>query len=93
MTFTEIRDSRDRSELQEHLFSLRRHSIQGLWPDPPMQGVGEIPMLLHIRDETGATMVEYSFMLAFVFIAAMLAVQAFGGSVLSLFQTAVDVVP
>jgi Flp pilus assembly pilin Flp len=40
--------------------------------------------------EDGATMVEYSLMLVFIAVAALVAVQAFGISVLGLFQSAVD---
>ena len=47
--------------------------------------------LLH--DEAGATMVEYGLMVSLVVIVAFLAVELFGGSVMELFQFAVDVWP
>jgi Flp pilus assembly pilin Flp len=50
-------------------------------------------MIRRLQDETGATMAEYALMVSFVAIAALLAVQAFGGSVLGLFQSAVDLMP
>ena len=46
-----------------------------------------------LQEELGATMVEYGLMLLFVVVAAFLAVQRFGGSVLGLFEAAVSVVP
>jgi Flp pilus assembly pilin Flp len=45
------------------------------------------------RDERGAVMVEYAFMVAFVIAVAFIGVQVFGESVLGLFQSAVDVSP
>ena len=45
------------------------------------------------RDERGAVMVEYAFMVAFVIAVAFVGVQLFGDAVLGLFQSAVDVSP
>lgn len=45
------------------------------------------------RNETGATMVEYAMMIAFVVIVAFLAVELFGDAVRNLFQSSVDVIP
>lgn len=45
------------------------------------------------RDESGATMVEYSLMVAFVVIVAMLGVELFGGSVRGLFDMAISRFP
>ena len=42
------------------------------------------------RDELGATAVEYGLMVAFIAIAIVGGVTAFGGAVLGLFQLAVD---
>jgi len=50
-------------------------------------------MLAKIRDDSGATLVEYSMMISFVVAVAFLAVQAFGGSVLGLIQSALDSMP
>jgi Flp pilus assembly pilin Flp len=49
-------------------------------------------MSLH-RDDAGATMTEYAALLSLVVLVAFIAVQAFGGSVLGLFRSAVDVMP
>jgi Flp pilus assembly pilin Flp len=45
------------------------------------------------RSDEGATMVEYSLMIAFVVIVAFLGVQIFGDAVLGLFDSAVDAAP
>ncbi|HSG80118.1 MAG TPA: Flp family type IVb pilin [Acidimicrobiia bacterium] len=45
------------------------------------------------RDDHGAVMVEYAFMVAFVVAVAFIGVQLFGESVLGLFRSAVDVSP
>ena len=50
-------------------------------------------MIRRLQNESGATMAEYALMVSFVAIAALVAVQAFGGSVLGLFQSAVDLMP
>ncbi len=46
---------------------------------------------LQSRDD-GATMVEYSLMVVFIAVAALIAVTAFGGSVRDIFQNAADLV-
>jgi Flp pilus assembly pilin Flp len=46
-----------------------------------------------LRDDQGATMVEYAFMVGFVAMAAFLAVTMFGGAVRDLFQAAADLMP
>lgn len=46
-----------------------------------------------LREERGATMAEYAIMVSLVAMVAILAVQAFGGAVTGLFQSAVDAVP
>jgi Flp pilus assembly pilin Flp len=46
-----------------------------------------------LRQERGATMAEYALMVAFIAMAALLAVTAFGGSVQGLFQSAADLMP
>ena len=46
-----------------------------------------------LRDESGATTVEYGLMIAFVVIVAFGAVQFFGGSGLDLFEDGVSVFP
>lgn len=50
-------------------------------------------MRRHLSDDSGATMVEYAMLVSLVFAVAVLAVQAFGISVLDLFRSAVDVMP
>jgi pilus assembly protein Flp/PilA len=42
-----------------------------------------------IRDDSGATMVEYGLMVAFIALAAFAAVQAFGGAIRGLFESVV----
>lgn len=46
-----------------------------------------------LRDDQGATMVEYAFMVGFVAMAAFLAVGLFGGAVRGLFQAAAELMP
>ena len=46
-----------------------------------------------LSGDRGATMAEYAIMVSLIAIAALFAVQAFGGSVLGLFKSAVDVMP
>ena len=53
----------------------------------------EEKMAPYIRDESGATMVEYAMLVSLIFAVAVLAVQAFGGSVLDLFSSAAGVMP
>jgi len=43
-----------------------------------------------LRDDQGATMAEYALMVAFVAMAAFLAVTMFGGALRDLFQNAAD---
>jgi Flp pilus assembly pilin Flp len=50
-------------------------------------------MIRRLHDESGATMPEYALMVSLIAAVAFLAVTAFGGSVLDLFQSAVDVIP
>ena len=50
-------------------------------------------MSLDKRDDSGAALVEYSMLISLILAVAFLAVQAFGGSVLGLIQTAVDSMP
>jgi pilus assembly protein Flp/PilA len=47
-------------------------------------------MLQRLRGDDGATMVEYGLMVALIAIVAVFAVQAFGGAVVGLFQSAAD---
>ena len=44
-------------------------------------------------DDSGATLVEYALILAFIFAVAFAAVQAFGGSVVNLFDSSNAVWP
>jgi len=53
----------------------------------------EEKMSLDKRDDSGAALVEYSMLISLILAVAFLAVQAFGGSVLGLIQTAVDSMP
>ena len=46
-----------------------------------------------LRDDRGATMVEYAFMIGFVAAVAFLAVGVFGGSVRALFEAAANLMP
>jgi Flp pilus assembly pilin Flp len=46
-----------------------------------------------LRDDQGATMAEYALMVAFVAMAALLAVTMFGGALRDLFQNAADLMP
>jgi len=46
-----------------------------------------------LRCDSGATAVEYSLLLAFIFATAFLSVQVFGDGVVSLFDAAVDIWP
>jgi pilus assembly protein Flp/PilA len=46
-----------------------------------------------LRDDAGATMVEYGLMLALIMLVAFAAVAAFGGSVSGLFRNAADLMP
>ena len=46
-----------------------------------------------LRDDSGAALVEYSMLISLILAVAFLAVQAFGGSVLGLIQTALDSMP
>jgi len=46
-----------------------------------------------LQSDNGATLVEYALMLAFIFAAAFMAVQVFGGRVGDLFESAVDLWP
>jgi len=46
-----------------------------------------------LPSDSGATLVEYALILAFIFAVAFLAVQAFGGKVGDLFDAAVDLWP
>lgn len=50
-------------------------------------------MSLDKRDDSGAALVEYSMLISLIVAVAFLAVQAFGGSVLGLIQTALDSMP
>lgn len=50
-------------------------------------------MSVEIRDDSGATLVEYSMLISFIAAVSFLAVQAFGGSVLGLIQSALDSMP
>lgn len=45
------------------------------------------------HDETGAVLVEYAALISLIVAVAFLAVQMFGGSVLGLFRSALDVMP
>lgn len=45
------------------------------------------------HDDTGAVFVEYAALISLIVAVAFLAVQAFGGSVLGLFRSAMDVMP
>ncbi|MDP2623989.1 MAG: Flp family type IVb pilin [Actinomycetota bacterium] len=47
-------------------------------------------MLQRLRGDDGATMVEYGLMVALIAIVAVFAVQAFGGAVVGLFQSAAN---
>jgi Flp pilus assembly pilin Flp len=49
--------------------------------------------MLDMRDDQGATTVEYAFMVGFVAMAAFIAVTMFGGAVRGLFQAAADLMP
>lgn len=50
-------------------------------------------MLKRMRSDGGAALVEYAMLISLILAVAFLAVQAFGGSVLGLFDTAVDSMP
>jgi pilus assembly protein Flp/PilA len=50
-------------------------------------------MIRRLHDESGATMPEYALMVSLIAAVAVIAVTAFGGSVLGLFQSAVDIMP
>jgi Flp pilus assembly pilin Flp len=50
-------------------------------------------MSRRMRDDSGAALVEYSMLISLIVAVAFLAVQAFGGSVLGLIQTALDSMP
>ena len=58
----------------------------------PIPNEGGSPMQ-RLRCDSGATAVEYSLLLAFIFATAFLSVQVFGGSVANLFDAAVDIWP
>ncbi len=45
------------------------------------------------REDQGATMVEYAFMVGFVAMVALIAVGLFGGAVRELFQAGADLMP
>ncbi|HLE38721.1 MAG TPA: Flp family type IVb pilin [Acidimicrobiia bacterium] len=45
------------------------------------------------RDDAGAVLVEYAALISLILAVAFLAVQAFGGGVLGLFEAARDVMP
>jgi Flp pilus assembly pilin Flp len=47
----------------------------------------------YMRDDSGAALVEYSMLISLIVAVAFLSVQAFGGSVLGLIQTALDSMP
>jgi pilus assembly protein Flp/PilA len=51
---------------------------------------GRRKMLQRLRGDDGATMVEYGLMVALIAIVAVFAVQAFGGAVAGLIQSAAD---
>ncbi len=46
-----------------------------------------------ILEDRGATMVEYGLVVSFIVFVALLAVHAFGGSVVGLFESAVAAIP
>ena len=46
-----------------------------------------------LESDSGATVAEYALILSLIVAVAFLAVQAFGGSVLDLFRSGVDVMP
>ncbi len=50
-------------------------------------------MLEQTRGDSGAALPEYAILISLIAAVAFLAVQAFGGSVLDLIQTAVDAMP
>jgi pilus assembly protein Flp/PilA len=48
------------------------------------------PLLRFLRDEDGATAVEYALMLALIFVVAVSAIQSFGKTTRNTFQYSVD---
>ena len=50
-------------------------------------------MSRQLRGDSGATAVEYSMLISLIVAVAFLAVAAFGGSVLELFRSTLDVMP
>jgi Flp pilus assembly pilin Flp len=50
-------------------------------------------IIIFFADSSGATMVEYGLMVAFIALACFTGVQVFGAAVLGLYQNAVDRMP